>query len=959
MANARSITTWHERPPSAGRRWLAPSALLLLALSLGAGCEFAPPLTTAASLPDARVPTDLPRDVPFDVRSDVPFDVPLDARLDAALDAPIDRPGATDAPDVPAVTDVTADRPDACVGPGRALCEGACVSLAADPHCGACGNRCSFAHAAASCADGRCVMGACDRDFADCNASPADGCEVNIAVGDATHCGGCGRRCPAPPIGGRAVCSAGTCGISTLVCPSGLRDCNGVVLDGCEAAVLTDVNNCGSCGAQCPAVGGVASCAGGLCAIACTAGLGNCDGMSANGCETNVRASAMHCGACGRNCVLANARAGCAAGACTVAACNMGFGDCDRAAANGCETNLSADNRHCGACGNVCPGGQTCVDGACRVTCAAGQRVCAGLCVNVQTDNSHCGACGAVCAGGTRCVGGACQCPTGQALCAGSCRDLSADNGNCGACARACGAGTVCSAGVCTSTCAAGTTACSGVCRDLTSDPAHCMACGRACAFPNGVAGCRGGQCFLAACAPGFADCDGMAANGCETNTGTASEHCGVCGNRCQFASAGASCVGGRCVMGSCSPGFRDCNANAVDGCEVNAASGDTANCGGCGVRCPAPPVGTSAVCAMSTCGTSSVSCPSDRRDCNAMSVDGCETTILTDVNNCGGCGVRCATTGGTAGCAGGVCTIACGPGLGNCDGSVANGCETSTATSAANCGGCNVVCTIPNASASCVAGACGLARCNEGFGDCDGVAGNGCERNLVSDNAHCGACGAACPAGRVCSGGNCQVSCGSLAVCSGTCRDTSIDPDNCGACGAVCSPVGMATRTCGAGACNGLCAAGRADCNNNRQTDGCETDVNTTVAACGGCGMACSTSHVTAACAGGACTGACEAGFADCDANKRTNGCETAVTADVGNCGGCGVVCPTRAHASATCAAGACGYTCTSGFRNCDADDATGCEADLSLSGNCGACGVVCPAGQACAMTAGLYGCL
>jgi hypothetical protein len=168
-----------------------------------------------------------------------------------------------------------------------------------------------------------------------------------------------------------------------------------------------------------------------------------------------------------------------------------------------------------------------------------------------------------------------------------------------------------------------------------------------------------------------------------------------------------------------------------------------------------------------------------------------------------------------------------------------------------------------------------------------------------------------------------------------------------------------MATRTCGASACNGLCAAGRADCNNLRQADGCETDVNTTVAACGGCGMACSTSHVTAACAGGACTGACEQGFADCDANRRTNGCETAVTADVGNCGGCRVVCPTRAHASVACAAGACGYACTSGFRNCDADDATGCEADLSLSGNCGACGVVCPAGRACAMTAGLYGCL
>ncbi|MBK6534691.1 MAG: hypothetical protein IPF99_35625 [Deltaproteobacteria bacterium] len=292
MANAPSIKTSHQRPPPPGRRWLAPSTLCLLALSLSAGCEFAPPLASTTSLPDARAPTDLPRDVPRDAPARrVPSTCPSTSSLDVPPDAPRDLPEAPDAPDAPEARDAPADHPDACAGPGRALCEGACVSLTADPHCGACGNRCSFANASATCATGRCVMGACDRDFADCNASPTDGCEVNIAVGDAAHCGACGRRCPAPPVGGRAVCSAGTCGISTLMCPSGLRDCNGVALDGCEAAVLTDVDHCGSCGARCPAVGGVASCAGGLCAIACSTGLGNCDGMAANGCETNVRAS--------------------------------------------------------------------------------------------------------------------------------------------------------------------------------------------------------------------------------------------------------------------------------------------------------------------------------------------------------------------------------------------------------------------------------------------------------------------------------------------------------------------------------------------------------------------------------------------------------------------------------------------------------------------------------------------
>ena len=45
----------------------------------------------------------------------------------------------------------------------------------------------------------------------------------------------------------------------------------------------------------------------------------------------------------------------------------------------------------------------------------------------------------------------------------------------------------------------------------------------------------------------------------------------------------------------------------------------------------------------------------------------------------------------------------------------------------------------------------------------------------------------------------------------------------------------------------------------------------------------------ITAACAGGQCTGACNAGFADCNNDKRTDGCETSLSADVQNCGGCG----------------------------------------------------------------------
>jgi hypothetical protein len=51
--------------------------------------------------------------------------------------------------------------------------------------------------------------------------------------------------------------------------------------------------------------------------------------------------------------------------------------------------------------------------------------------------------------------------------------------------------------------------------------------------------------------------------------------------------------------------------------------------------------------------------------------------------------------------------------------------------------------------------GKCAVASCLFAYGDCDGHAENGCEADLASDNANCGACGNACP-GSLCSGGAC-----------------------------------------------------------------------------------------------------------------------------------------------------------------------------------------------------------
>lgn len=73
-----------------------------------------------------------------------------------------------------------------------------------------------------------------------------------------------------------------------------------------------------------------------------------------------------NCGACGTVCPADNGTATCTAGSCQIALCHAGFANCDGLAANGCETNLLTDVGSCGLCGNMCAPGQACVSGTCR-----------------------------------------------------------------------------------------------------------------------------------------------------------------------------------------------------------------------------------------------------------------------------------------------------------------------------------------------------------------------------------------------------------------------------------------------------------------------------------------------------------------------------------------------------------------------------------------------------------------
>jgi hypothetical protein len=65
-----------------------------------------------------------------------------------------------------------------------------------------------------------------------------------------------------------------------------------------------------------------------------------------------------------------------------------------------------------------------------------------------------------------------------------------------------------------------------------------------------------------------------------------------------------------------------------------------------------------------------------------------------------------------------------------------------------------------------------------------------------------------------------------------------SDDPLQCGACAAVCASTNIAP-SCSAGRCDGTCAKGYGDCNLDKRSDGCETDLSTPEH-CGACGETC-----------------------------------------------------------------------------------------------------------------------
>lgn len=333
----------------------------------------------------------------------------------------------------------------------------------ADASAPLCATACSNDHGTTDCGSGSCLL-ACTIGFSDCDLDPGNGCETETAT-TVDRCGACGTQCENDH--GSSGCSEGVC---TATCDSDYGDCDLDPTNGCETA-LTSTSACGTCGQSCTNLHGATACVARACEPSCDSGYADCDGDPDNGCETDILNDPSHCGACPNACGT-NGQI-CVDGGCAASPCAAGLGECDDDLTVTCETDLTNDVNNCNFCRNACAtlnGTPVCTGGVCDVAaCDTGYDNCDGdpaACeTNLTSDVDHCGACNSACTnahGSTRCENSTCMptCSSGWDDCDGNpdngCEAPLTTASDCGFCNNACpgnGGTPICNAGTCDTRC--------------------------------------------------------------------------------------------------------------------------------------------------------------------------------------------------------------------------------------------------------------------------------------------------------------------------------------------------------------------------------------------------------------------------------------------------------------------------------------------------------------------------
>ncbi len=429
---------------------------------------------------------------------------------------------------------------------GQNLCSGECYDLTSSKdHCGDCDTKCDDGY---KCESSNCVLD-CAEGLTVCGSTCAD------ITKDNKNCGGCGNRCNDDEVCGEVeveVMDPETeeaksekqlgCYPTTEVIPD-FPGCG--CEDGDEACVpkeecwgqcvdrQNDINNCGACGNVC---GEGKDCVEGKCVLHCEdSALSPCNDVC-----VNVKTDINNCGACGnkcetwQECTTVEEVTTCVA---SEVDCNEGLTEDDpaynaKSLCWGSCVNLKSDDKNCGACGVACEEGKVCTDGICKEKVEEPPTEikvnCYGQEVDILSDNNNCGGCLVVCASDEKCENGQCliQCgPTAedtpsQDTPAEPAQPVEEDEGSGDGEGEGSGDGDVPGDVVPVEPAAPTYTRCESVnssgkstfaCINLQTSKDNCGACGTSCL--DGQA-CVGGTCQ---CAEGYYDCDGIAANGCES----------------------------------------------------------------------------------------------------------------------------------------------------------------------------------------------------------------------------------------------------------------------------------------------------------------------------------------------------------------------------------------------------------------------------------------------------------